>query len=46
MEILCRENMTVQIKNKEQLYEERVTVRNVKPFWEELHILGREPLNI
>lgn len=45
-EILCKENMTVQIKNKEQLYEERLTVRNVKPFWEELHTLGREPLNI
>lgn len=35
-EILRKENMIVQIKKKEQLYEERFTVRNVKPFWEEL----------
>lgn len=33
-------------KNMEQLYEERFTARNVKPFREELHILGKEPLNI
>lgn len=45
IEILGKESMTVQLKNKEQLYEERFTVRNAKPFWEEEpHILGREPL--
>lgn len=45
-EILSKESMTtIQIKNKEQLYEEGFIVRNVKPFWEEeSYILGREPL--
>ena len=40
-----KESMTVQIKNREQLYDEGFTVRNAKPFWgKESHILGREPL--
>lgn len=45
-EILSKESMTtIQIKNKEQLYEEGFIVRNVKPFWEEeSYILGRESL--
>lgn len=43
IEILGKESMIVQLKNKEQLYEERFIVRNVKLFWEEeLYILGRE----
>ena len=34
IEILGKESVTVQIKNKEQLYDEGLTGRNAKPFWE------------
>lgn len=45
IEILGKESVTVQIKNKEQLYDEGLTGRNAKPFWEKRsHILGGEPL--
>lgn len=44
IEILGKENVTVQIKHKEQLYDEGLTGRNAKPFWERgSHILGGEP---
>lgn len=45
IEILGKEILTVQIKNRDQLYDEGFTGRNAKPFWgKESHILGREPL--
>ena len=45
IEILGKEIVTVQIQNKEQLYDEGLTGRNAKPFWERgSHILGGEPL--
>lgn len=33
IEILGKEILTVQIKNREQLYDEGFTGRNAKPFW-------------
>lgn len=45
IEILGKGSVTVQIKNKEQPYDEGLTGRNAKPFWERgSHILGGETL--